>query len=72
LGKASRPSDDELEKEARQAYDENIKRFGATHTTGEKLAALIIPGEKFLPGHTFSVDPKNKTLIAQPRSPQTA
>lgn len=67
LGNAPYLSPKELEKEARAALENHRKQLDLTHVTDEKLEALVVPSESFYPGHTFSVDRKNGTLIAHPR-----
>jgi hypothetical protein len=72
LGDAPHPSSNELEKEARAAFKDHGKEFDLAYSAEEKVEALVVPGEKFLPGHTFSVDHKSRNLVARPRPHSSA
>jgi hypothetical protein len=69
LGNAARPSEHELEKEARALLRQDTELYAA-RPADENLAALIVPSETFRPGHTYTVDRQNRALIAHPRSRQ--
>jgi hypothetical protein len=69
LGNAARPSEHELEKEARALLRHDMELYAA-RSADENLAALIVPTESLRPGHTYAVNIKDRTLIARPRSRQ--
>jgi len=69
LGNAARPSEHELEKDARAFLKHDMETYAA-QSADENLAALIVPSETFRPGHTYTVDRQSRTLIARPRSRQ--
>jgi hypothetical protein len=67
LGDAPRPSDEQLEKEARAALEDHRRQVDIPEATAKSLAALILPGDRLRAGHSFSVDPKTCVLVAHPR-----
>jgi hypothetical protein len=70
LGEGPRPSEEQLEKETRAAFEKHRKQFDTGHSVDD-LAALIVPSDQFHPGHTHSIDVKRKRFVAEPRPRHT-